>query len=330
MTIINQTSFFIYNLYPPCFIWGVFLIQVCSFYTKCHHKVMATTTNTNMDQYEYQELVWDGHMIIKLLNRLSLGQCTEYLMNGYVKTYTTKLQYAIYPFVLQQLSIKYLGGSNFFIRFKSALTDKTKIKLINEHFAIVTEPKQPSKRSIWMQRVIHNGVWIIEMVNTSLLIDLPIPINDKSFKIKWRIKINGRRFPNGHYFIGIATDKFNAFDKTIWSQSTKNVYGVYGYELNDGNNKAVALVWNGTTYHYEYDAQKIKEMFLVIGDSNYGNEEIVECQYNGELNQLKISKVKSDCNEIICVFQMKQPSDDSRCYYPVISLRDENDTVEIQ
>ena len=63
-----------------------------------------------------EEIEWNGRLVTQLLNRLSLKQCIEYLMNA------TKLQYSLYPYVLQQVSIKYLGGSNFFIRFKSSST----------------------------------------------------------------------------------------------------------------------------------------------------------------------------------------------------------------
>ena len=78
-----------------------------------------------------QKSEWNGHDVIKLLKRLSLKECLEYLMNRYMKENATLRQYSIYPFVLQQLSIKYLGQSLFW-RFKSSLTDKSKIELLNE------------------------------------------------------------------------------------------------------------------------------------------------------------------------------------------------------
>ena len=68
-----------------------------------------------------EEIEWDGHKVAELLKRLSLKQCLEFLTNGYIKTHATRLQHSMYPFVLQQMSIKYLGGQNFFIRFDTTL-----------------------------------------------------------------------------------------------------------------------------------------------------------------------------------------------------------------
>ena len=61
---------------------------------------------------------WNGCKVMELLKQSSLKQCIQDLMNGYIKQNSTKLQYSIYPFVLQQISIKYLGTEDLFIGHK--------------------------------------------------------------------------------------------------------------------------------------------------------------------------------------------------------------------
>ena len=57
---------------------------------------------------EYRELEWDGHKMMELLERLSMIQCVEYLMNGYIQKHATKLQFTIYPFALRHQSHRFV------------------------------------------------------------------------------------------------------------------------------------------------------------------------------------------------------------------------------
>lgn len=256
---------------------------------------------------------WDGHLVTKLLKRLSFKQCLEYLMNGYIKTHSTKLQYSIYPFAVQQMSIRYLGHS-FFIRFKSSFTDKTKIKLLNEHTAMVIKPQSIYYRS--------------DFVATSLLIDLPIPVQDKKIKLKWNIKINALTIPNGHYFIGIVSDRFPAFDDSVWMQAhqKKIVYGVFGNPLLKDGCLMNSIIWNGDNSFYGHLLESHSHRFK-IGNSNFQSDDIVTIEYDGKLKQLKIYKQHS--NELICEFYLKSASSRIRYYYPAVSLKDAGDYVQI-
>ena len=113
------------------------------------------------------DVEWNGHDVVKLLQKLSLEKCLEYLMNGYIKKNATTQQYHIYPLTLQKLSIDYLR--NLFYKFNFSLADKTRIKLINDHFVEMITTKNK--------------------MHINLLINIPIPTNDNSLKFKINIKI---------------------------------------------------------------------------------------------------------------------------------------------
>ena len=109
----------------------------------------------------------------------------------------------------------------------------------------------------------------------------------------------------------------------------ENVYGAYGGSLKDDDEiELETLVWNES--NDEINEEQKEQRFLEIGESNYTDDDIVECEYDGGLSQFRMSKVENDNGkETICVFKIKLTNDDSKYYYPVISLRDENDSVEI-
>ena len=259
------------------------------------------------------ETEWDGRVVTNLLTRLSFKQCIEYLMNGYIRTNSTTVQFDRYPSTIQEMSMQYLGN-NFFIRFKSSFTDTTKIKLINEHTAMVIK-----------DNISSDG----DMINTSLLIDLPIPANDDTFKIKWNVKFNVRSLPNGHYFIGIAGDKFNHFDNTMWYAMASYEPGIFGICCNPIWDKelqqtgdADVFVWNSKHMH---DHQTVRKNFET-GTINLENDEIICCEYDGSKKELKMIKLQS--NELLFAAKLIS-NDELKYWYPVISLRDENDIIEI-
>ena len=266
--------------------------------------------------HAYQETEWDGKEAIKLLRRLSFKQCLEHLLSGFIKKHGTKLQYSIHPFVLQQISIKYLG-QKFFIRFKSSLTSKTKVKLINEHLV--------EARSC-----------------NSLLIDLPIPVKDDTFKIKWNIKFKVNALSNGHYFVGIVGDKFKHFNSSLWygldrgQESYSGIFGLYGNELWAKNFFSETIfqcystfIWNSAQGNIGNNREEFMKHFEKIGKENYQNNEIITCEYDGQLKELNITKLKT--KELICYIKLTTKPRIGQLihWYPVIRVRSSGDQVEI-
>ena len=255
-----------------------------------------------------------GDTRAKLLQRLSVKQCSEYLVTGYIKENTSKKQYDIYPLELHQLSIDYLG--HIFYGFTPSLIDSKRIKLINEHHAeaIRGDP--------------HQRGWI----QTTLLIDLPIPVNDDEININWKVKITANGLSNGHYFIGIVPDKYDDFDNTVWLHATyketPDIYGVCGLaNLSNSNGEinCYNIIWNGKR------DPKFKELVTEhckVGENNYKSEEIISCQYDGKSKQFALKKFKDEA--LICNMEISSLSCESiKYFYPAISLRDEGDIVQI-
>ena len=259
---------------------------------------------------------WDGHKVIELLKKLSLKQCNEYLMNRYIKENSTKLQYSIYPYVLQQLSLKYLG--DIFFRFKS-ISHQRPIQLTSDnHHAIVLD----------VNSSFYN--------HQTLLIDLPIPISDNNLKLKWRLKINSPQLPNGHYFIGIVSDDLTNFDETIWEKyftatnftvatnhKFENIYGVFGG----------STCWreeNSSTFAVHSVEEKKGEFYEIkdtlINDEYDTNECSLTIVYDGKLKQLTI---KNDKRKTIIACLTVRATNNATYWYPAISLRDVGDTVQI-
>ena len=263
----------------------------------------------------YEEIEWNGHLAIELSKRLSFKQCIEYLMDGYIKKHATKLQHSIYPFAVQQMSIKYLNGEKFFVRFKSSFSNKKELELMHEHYAKVTN------------KLTTHSVYYI---NTTLFIDLPIPVQDNKIKLEWRVKINGLSIPNGHYFIGIVSDRYKYFDTTVWMKANQKniIYGVFGNSLLDADDGTLTntIIWNGDSAFFGQSPKSHSHRFK-IGESNFKSDDIVTVQYDGALKQLKIIRQKN--NQLICEFYLKTPSNRIKYYYPAISLKDLNDYVQI-
>ena len=239
---------------------------------------------------------WDSNLLIKLLKRLSLKECYEYLMNGYLKENTRNSSYNIYPFVLQQLSIKYFG--NIFMRFKKSLTSNTQITLINEHYAKMESSKE----------------W-----TTTLLIDFPIPCNDNSINLKWNLQIKGNNLPNGHYFIGIVEDKYKSFNSSVWNLLCFENYGLKIYGVFGFKGRKLRLAWNGKRVSCE------SNKYGICGPSYFGNNDIISVEYHGKLKQLKLINVTT--KQLIYLIKLK--SSTNSYWYPAISLRDPGDSVRI-
>ena len=244
----------------------------------------------------YKEIEWDGHEVAELLKRSSLKQCLEFLTNGYIKKHATQLQHSMYPFVLQQMSIKYLGGERFFIRFKSLFTDKERMELINEHFARIPESSPLA------------GPYDPVYVGSTILIDFPISVNDDTINIKINLKINGKGLPNGVHFIGIVPDTFKRFDKSIYgipSNKRQDISGDFGI-------RCWGALENG------------KEASTKGGDFNDGD--IICMEYKGKSKQLKLTRHTT--KELLITLNV-EPKGHFNHWYPAISLRDRNDSIEI-
>ena len=273
----------------------------------------------------YKEMEWDGHLVMKLLKHVSLEKCYGYLVNGYLKRNCRKQVYEAYPLELQQLKINYLGSpTNFFYRFNSSLSDTSKTKMINENF-ITAKSEQ------------HGDSWILATV----LMDLPIPVNDKNMNLKWSLKIHAPGLENGHYFIGIVHDKYKAFDTTVWSNTYRSfalqfkkgdgidppfgIYGLCGNPLiNDDKMSVSTVIWNGLRGPMDRSQHDLN---CEIGKENYVNDDIVVCEYDGKLNRFIIRKKESD--QLICNFKLAPTDHRVKYWYPAISLRDSGDYVEI-
>ena len=271
----------------------------------------ASLTQHTMD---YQEVEWNGHDVIKLLKRLSMKQCIEYLVVGFLKQNTRKNQYDMYPLDIQQLNAKYLGFISF-IRFKSGLINKESTKLMNEYHAkLIT-----NKRS-------------------TLLIDLPIPVHDNEINIKWYLKIHAKGLSNGHYFIGIVYDKYKHFEETVWIKTSKgwhantkqqtDIYGICGNPIDVDTEVALGtIVCNGLKGQTLIQSAGY-EQYIKIGEKNYQNDDIVECHYDGKLKQFTLSKA-TGIKQLICSFELQTPSNSVKYWYPALSLRDKDDYIEI-
>ena len=269
-----------------------------------------------------KEMEWDGHKAIKLLKRLSSSQCVEYLMSGYIKQNSTTQQYDIYPSELKELNIKFLGfKKNFFIRFKSALTDPERLKLLNEHHAIAIK-------------------------KTTFLIDLPIPVNDDEINIEWTLQIHAPGLQNGHYFIGIVHDKYIDYDTSVWLftagryshkplEEQVDIYGVMGNPiiLEDGLMEKSSIAWNGLRSIGDILTGKnegLHEKYCKVGKNCYFNDDVVVCEYNGKLKEFTLRKQKGEDKELICNMRLKEPENEAvKYWYPAISLRDKDDYVLI-
>ena len=262
-----------------------------------------------------------------LLKRLSPNKCNEYLLRRFLKENATKSQYNMYPFAVQQLSCRYLGYS-LFIRFNGLSMCSHKFNLINKHHATL-------KGSA-----------------STILIDLPISIADNNI-ISWNIKLIVNGLPNGLYCIGIVSDKFKDYHNTLWGitydwidydDQNQNIYGVCGNPMRADHDShqqkkinANNLIWNGERYRwlpqaddgYDEDQQKLINCNdnVIVGESNYKSDEIIHCEYNGKLKEFKILKLATKA--LIAKFKIKQPIDDTKYFYPAISLRNPGDSVQI-
>ena len=271
----------------------------------------------------------NNHEFIKLLrHKLSFKQLTEHLVNGYIKENTTKEQQDKYPLSVQQISCTYLGNQ-IWLKFKSSLTDNSKIKLLNDKHAIVYDIDH-----------IASETWSKSLINTTLLIDSPIPVNNTSINIEWKLKITAPALPNGHYFIGIVLNQFNHFHYTVWGASNRDKskwrpYGVYGGAVFVRN---IAMnTFDDCTVDDSGDENHIGDGFHIkdclINVSYDSDQHIVFAHYDGELKKLTISK--GEQKEFVCTLDLPfiEPDVDdennNKYWYPAISLRDSDDSVEI-
>ena len=246
-----------------------------------------------------------------LLKRFSLSKVMEYLVCGYIKQNATKMQYSLYPFGVQEMSMKYLGN-HFFIRFNAALTDTSKIELINEYHARI-----PLDAPFWSEANINYVV-------STILIDCPIPTKDDSFKIKMNLKISTLgKLRNGHHFIGIVPESFNYFGQTLlmadWESNTSHVYGRCGVN-------GIWGFWNGTLIN---NKKRLKPKYGECGPQSLEemNNKIICMEYDGELKQLKLSNFET--GKLIFSFKIDCSDANVKYHYPAISLRDRNDSVQI-
>lgn len=264
---------------------------------------------------------WDGHKVIELFKRLSPVQCIEYLISGYMRENTTRKQYKIYPFDLQQLSIKYLEAQKFFIRFKIPPDIEHEIDLKNEHHAIL-----------------KGG-------DKTFTVDLPIPVEDNSIKIMFNLKLNGRWLPNGYYTIALIPNTFKHFDSTIWGEimcsrlKIPGVYGVFGnkFDIEYENVKIKTefdanFVFNGQARFQLVEDNKLKDItnFVKKGDSNFKNDENLCIEYDGNLREFMISKVDNDNKQLICKMRVQQnDTKDFTHWYPAVCLMSSDDVAQI-
>ena len=84
------------------------------------------------------------------------------------------------------------------------------------------------------------------------------------------------------------------------------------------------IVWNGLRGLTSIDTN---EQFIKFGQKNYKNDDIVECHYDGKLNQFTLTNATNKA--LICGFELNPPVKTVKYWYPAISLRDKNDYVEI-
>ena len=211
-------------------------------------------------------------------------------------------QSKMYPNGLRQISIKYLGGPNFLIRFKPCTNNDDSMEYINKHHAIIRE----GARYSW----------------ATFLIDLPIPVHDAVSNISWNISLKLKKFPNEHVFIGIVPDTFTHFGWTVWAMgpsASNGNFGIHGRDFQDTDADYDIIKWNGKKCE---DKEKV-----IIGKSNYKSEDIVHCEYNGRMKEFKMSKVED--GELICCFRIKDASDDFQYFYPAISLLGHGDSIQI-
>ena len=209
---------------------------------------------------------WNGRFLGELLKKLTLEQCIEHLMDGFIKENIGKDRYSVYPSSLQQLGISYLGGKNFLIRFKmSTFCEPTQFKFPNEHHMIMI----PDRHFL-----------------ATFLLDIAIPINTQ-IKIKWKLQLHGNWMPNGHYFIGIVSNKYEVFANSIWNQALSisrygfsTVYGLCG-NSNIKNN----AVWNGIIGNAKAIRSYIEcdKSYLC---SNFKNDDIICIEFDGKMNKL--------------------------------------------
>ena len=152
------------------------------------------------------------------------------------------------------------------------------------------------------------------------LIDFPIPVQDDSISVKIKLKISGSKLPNAHYFVGIVPDCFKQFDRSIFSSTFKkdnalqSVYGFFGikdYYIRDGING-----W-ASSWHLQNDA-----------DDNilFDNESIICMEYDGKMKQLKL--INYETKGLKGAIKIP-PTSDVTYWYPAISLRHRDDSVQI-
>ena len=148
-------------------------------------------------------------------------------------------------------------------------------------------------------------------------------------------KINGKWMPNGHYFIGIASDKFDIFDNSIWNITSPykvnklvNVYGLSG-NLSVKTN----IIWNGIRDESILSKKNIASHFE-IGKSNFKNDEVICIEYDGL--ERKLSFRKDQSKQFICSIKLKSKQDndnDIKYWYPAISMANtsanNHDSVQI-
>ena len=264
---------------------------------------------------------WNGALLKGLLKHLSLEQCIEYLMSGYLKQNATKLQCNIYPFYLEQISIQYLGGKKFFIRFKHCTNRHNSLEYINEYHAIISK----QVRYEW----------------GTFLIDLPIPVQNVSHKISWNVKLNTKCLVESDW-IGIVPDTFTYFGWTVWGLAIyddysgcngDHIYGVCSLKIQktengdkDWKNNSRGIIWNGKKCDHPELYSTVKKN-IIVGKSNYESNQIVHCEYDGNLKEFKISKLQN--KELICRFRIEESSDNIKFFYPAISLWCKKDAVQI-
>ena len=135
-----------------------------------------------------------GDLLKELLLRLSLKECIEHLMNGYLRQNASESQYSMYQFYLQQISIEYLGGINFYIGFKISSDITERVELKNEHYVCITDDCMS---------------W------ATLSTDLPTPVKNTDCNFSWNAKLNA---PSAkiHAFIGICPGTFNGALGNMW------------------------------------------------------------------------------------------------------------------
>eukprot|EP01084_Bolivina_argentea_P133641 235867_1 len=207
------------------------------------------------------------------------------LVNGYLRSNILNSScdgsYGTYEISLVKIIQEYLRCMMF--KFSEEFFDSTCMELINNHH-----------------------IKVIRGCGVTALIDYPMDVNDKSIKCNWNIRLNGNRFPNYHYFIGITSNRFTQFNKT------SNIHPGDFTGIKGGFQTHPRILGKADT-----STEKACK-----------NKEILTVQYDGNCRELRFLPYNVDKVDLVLKIPDQIPEDITH-WYPAISLCREGDSAEI-